>query len=170
LIQEREYIEDNLYQVFTAMLQDQGINDVSVIQENDEGPRPKPPFLAIEFRTSVTPGQPNFSKVDLEGGGETQTIRQFVRRSLTLHGFGKRAIDVLETIRFLLFIDQWVDELKRRNLVVPQVFEILENPSNIDNVRENAASFDFDLTYMRVTETDPSYIENMELSREIRRS
>jgi hypothetical protein len=168
LIQEREYIENSLYQVFTAMLQGQGINNIPVIHDNDEGIRPKPPFLAIEFRISVTPGQPNFSKVDLDGGGEVQIIRQFVRRSLTLHGFGKKAIEVLETIRFLLFVDQWVDELKRRKLVVPQIFEIMDTPSNIDNARENAASFDFDLTYMRVTEIEPSYIEDVELSREFR--
>jgi hypothetical protein len=41
--------------------------------------------------------------------------------------------------------------------------ETLESPQSFETTRENGASFDFDLTYIRVIETDPGYIEDVGL-------
>jgi hypothetical protein len=163
MITERQYIKDNLYDVFFALLTAQGITDIPLIWDNENGPRPDAPFLMLEFRSTVSPGMPDYSKVSTEEGGEVQRITQHTRRNMTMYGFGERAIDVLETVKSQLNVDNWVDELRRRKLVIPQTMETLESPQSFETTRENGASFDFDLTYIRVIETDPGYIENIEL-------
>jgi hypothetical protein len=163
MITERQYIKDNLHDVFTALLDAQGITGISLIYDNENGTRPKAPFLMLSFRSTVTPGMPDYSKVSLADGTETQYITQHTRRNMTMYGFGERAIDVLETIKSQLNADIWVDELRKRNLVIPQTMETLESPQVFEISRENGASFDFDLTYLRVIETDPGYIENVGL-------
>jgi hypothetical protein len=117
----------------------------------------------LEFRSTVTPGMPDYSKVILKDRTEHQHITQHTRRNMTMYGFGERAIDVLETVKSQLNADIWVDKLRKRNLVIPQTFETLESPQAFETSRENGASFDFDLTYLRVIETDPGYIESVGL-------
>jgi hypothetical protein len=160
MITERQYIKDNLYDFFIELLTAQGITGVPLIYDNENGPRPQAPFLMLEFRSTVTPGMPDYSKVSLADGTETQRITQHTRRNMTLYGFGERAIDVLETIKGQINTDIWVDKLRKRNLVIPQTMETLESPQAFETTRENGASFDFDLTYLRVIETDPGYIED----------
>jgi hypothetical protein len=161
LIEERQYIKDTLYDFFALILADQGITDIPLIYDNENGTRPEAPFLMISFRSAVTPGTPNYSGVDTEGGGETQSVTQYVRRNMTLYGFGERAIDVLETIKSQLVIGQWVDALRSKQLVIPQTFDTVESPQVFDTSRENGASFDFDLTYLRVLETEPGYVTDI---------
>jgi hypothetical protein len=161
---EQQYIKDNLYDVFTALLEARGITDIPLIYDNENGPRPKAPFLMLEFRSTVTPGMPDYSRVKLEDGTEIQRVTQHTRRNMTMYGFGERAIDALETIKSRLNADIWIDELRKRNLVIPQTMETLESPQAFETTRENAAGFDFDLTYTRVVETTPGYIEHAELN------
>ena len=163
MITERQYIKDNLYDVFFALLTAQGITDIPLIWDNENGPRPDAPFLMLEFRSTVSPGMPDYSKVSTAAGIEVQRITQHTRRNMTMYGFGERAIDILETIKSQLNADTWVDELRKKNLVIPQTMETLESPQSFETTLENGASFDFDLTYIRVIETDPGYIENIEL-------
>jgi hypothetical protein len=163
MIAERQYIKDNLYDFFTALLEAQGITDIPLIYDNENGPRPKAPFLMLEFRSTVSPGMPDYSRVGLADGTEIQRITQHTRRNMTMYGFGERAIDVLETVKGQLNADIWVDKLRKRNLVIPQTMETLESPQAFETSRENGASFDFDLTYIRVIETDPRYIETVGL-------
>jgi len=162
VIEERQYIKDNLYDFFTELLKAQGIEDVPLIYASQNGTRPPAPFLMLMFRSTVTPGTPNFSGVN-EG---VQRVTQHTRRNMTMYGFGERAIDVLETIKSQLNIDEWVDKLRSRNLVIPQTMETIESPQGFDTAQENGASFDFDLTYLRVIETEPGYIEDFELNPE----
>jgi hypothetical protein len=164
MITERQYIKDTLHDFFTELLTAQGITDIPLIHDNENGPRPKAPFLMLSFRSTVTPGMPDYSKVSLADGTETQRITQHTRRNMTMYGFGERAIDVLETIKSQLNADIWVDKLRKRNLVIPQTMETLESPQAFETSRENGASFDFDLTYLRVIETDPGYIEDVGLN------
>jgi hypothetical protein len=161
MITERQYIKDNLHDFFTELLEAQGVTGMPLIYDNENGPRPKAPFLMLEFRSTVSPGTPDYSKVSIEDGTETQRITQHTRRNMTMYGFGERAIDVLETIKSQLNADVWVDKLRVRNLVIPQTMETLESPQAFETSRENGASFDFDLTYIRVIETNPGYIEDI---------
>jgi hypothetical protein len=164
MITERQYIKDNLYDFFTELLEARGIADVPLIYDSENGPRPAAPFLMLMFRSTVTPGMPDYSRVSLADGVETQRIHQHTRRNMTMYGFGERAIDVLETVKSQLSADIWVDELRKRNLVIPQVMETIESPQAFETSRENGASFEFDLTYIRVVETDPGYIEDVGLN------
>jgi hypothetical protein len=164
MITERQYIKDNLYDFFAELLTAQGITDIPLIYDNENGTRPKAPFLMLGFRSTVSPGMPDYSKVNLADGTETQRVTQHTRRNMTMYGFGERAIDALETIKSQLNVDTWVDELRKRSLVIPQTMETVESPQAFETSRENGASFDFDLTYIRVVETDPGYIEDVGLN------
>jgi len=166
MIAERQSIKDSLYDYFTEILQDQGITDIPLIYGNENGPRPDAPFLMLMFRSTVTPGMPDYSDVDISAGNETQRVTQHTRRSMTMYGFGERAIDVLETIKCQLNIDVWVDRLRSMNLVIPQTMDTIESPRAFDTMEEDGASFDFDLTYLRVVETSPGYIEDYGLTPE----
>jgi hypothetical protein len=165
-IAERQYIKDTLFDVFTALLAEEGIG-VPLIWENSNGPRPVPPFLSLELREAVTEGTPNKSKVRLLEGGAPQIYSIPVRRGMTLHGFGEAACDILETVKSRLETDYWTDALRQRNLVIPQIMETAEIPGTVGTTRENRAEMDFDLTYTRVTETEPGYIEHVEITDDI---
>jgi len=168
VITERRYIKDNLYEFFTELLKAQGIDDVPLIYANQNGPRPPAPLLMLMFRSTVSPGSPDYSNVSVADGEELQRITQHTRRNMTMYGFGERAIDVLETIKSQLNADIWVDKLRERHLVIPLMMETIESPQGFDTAQENGASFDFDLTYLRVVETAPGYIEDWELNSEYR--
>lgn len=169
MITERQYIKDNLYEFFEELLQAQDITAIPLIYDNEDGTRPKAPFLMLSFRSTVAPGMPDYSKVNPDGENEVQRMTQHTRRNMTLYGFGEKAIDVLETVKAQLNADIWVDKLRKRNLVIPQTMETLESPQVFETSRENGASFDFDLTYLRVVETSPGYIETVELNPAISR-
>jgi hypothetical protein len=161
---ERQYIKDNLYDFFIELLTAQEITGIPLIYDNENGARPKAPFLMLGFRSTASPGMPYYGRVMLKDGTERQYLTQHTRRNMTMYGFGERAIDVLETIKSQLYADIWVDKLRKRNLVIPQTMETLESPQAFETSRENGASFDFDLTYLRVIETDPGYIEEVGLN------
>jgi hypothetical protein len=169
MIAERQYIKDNLYDFFIELLTSQGIADLALIYDNENGPMPKAPFLMLGFRSTVSPGMPDYSKVKLADGTEAQYITQHTRRNMTMYGFGERAIDVLETIKAQLGADIWIDKLRKRNMVIPQTMETMESPQVFETSRENGASFDFDLTYLRIIESDPGYIETIGLNKNIQR-
>ena len=160
VIEERQYIKDTLHDFFKEMLLSQGIEDIEIIYSGENGPRPKAPFLMLMFRSTVSPGMPDYDRVD--GDTEVQHITQHTRRNMTMYGFGERAIDVLETIKAHLNADIWVDKLRSLNLVIPQTMETIESPQAFETTQENGASFDFDLTYLRIIETEPGYIEDVE--------
>ncbi|MDR0388758.1 MAG: hypothetical protein LBH73_01660, partial [Spirochaetaceae bacterium] len=137
MITEREYIKDNLYDFFIELLAAQGITDIPIIYDNENGTRPKAPFLMLGFRSTVSPGMPDYSRVKLRDGTERQYLTQHTRRNMTMYGFGERAIDTLETIKSHLNADIWVDKLRKRNLVIPQTMETVESPQAFETSRES---------------------------------
>ena len=162
---ERECIRKDLYEFFEDLLRDQGLADMPLIYGGENGPRPKAPFLMLDFRSVVSLGLPEKGMVTIgEDGSETQRITQHMRQHMTMHGFGERAVAALETVKAHLNADIWIDRLRMRGLVIPRTMESVESPKAFDTMREDGASFDFDLTYPRVTVTSPGYIENMELN------
>jgi hypothetical protein len=162
---ERRYVKDSLRGFFAELLLTQGMGDVPIVFGGEGGPRPGVPFLMLEFRSTESLGRPDYGMVSLEGGRETQIITQHTRRRVTMHGFGEPAVEAMETIKAQLNADVWIDRLKKLGLVIPKTTEILEELREIGDTRESTAGFDFDLTYLRVTETAPGYIERMELGR-----
>jgi hypothetical protein len=163
---------ESLYEVVAAILHQEELDDIPVIFEGQNGIRPKAPFLSIMFRVTVGRGNKNDvtplrivpSPEGLDPEVTLSTTRQPIRRSMTMFGFGQKAMDVLETVKNDLRMDEWIDELALRHLTIPQMFEVQEAPEFIDVVQEAHASFDFDLTYIRVKEMPPEYIENLELA------
>jgi len=162
---ERDCVMKELYEFFEEILLDSGINDVSLIYHGESGTRPKSPFLALEFRSLVSLGMPEKGMVRIgKDGSETQRITQHMRQHMTMHGHGERAVAALETVKAQLNVDLWIDRLRLRGLVIPQAMESVESSTAFETEWEKGASFDFDLTYPRVTVTSPGYIENVELS------
>jgi hypothetical protein len=54
--------------------------------------------------------------------------------------------------------------LQKQNLVIPDALGIVENPMPRDSEIENAASFDFYVTYTRAIEDVPGWIETADVS------
>ena len=160
MINERQFLKDTLYDWVAAVVAETGRKD-EVIWRNDKGPRPKPPFIAIEFTGSQVLGSPDYTNVEgvekEEDAGEQQ-IRQSVRRALTMYAFGEGAIDLLETIRASIYRSQYIDMLHRAGLVIPFALEVTENPTNTGNEIENSAFFEFVVTYIRVVIDVPGWI------------
>ena len=161
---ERKRIKNGLYEFFTELLNDQGIFDIPLIYSDENGVRPKSPFMMLEPRSLVSIGMPEKGMVKIEGGKDTQRIIQHMRQNMTMHGFGERAVEVLETVKAQLNADIWIDKLRLRGLVIPQTMESFDNSSGFETEYEKGSGFDFDLTYPRITETSPGYIENVELN------
>ena len=161
---ERECIEKDLYEFFDELLRSQGIEDVPLIYNNENGVRPKSPFLSLEFRSVVSLGMPEKSLVRLEEGKDIQRITQHMRQHMTMHGFGERGVAALEIIKAQLNVDSWIDKLRKRKMVIPQTMETVERPRNFETSREKGALFDFDLTYQRITEVNPGYIEKVQFN------
>lgn len=160
MISERQYLKDALYDVIAGIVAETGRTD-PVIYDNGPGVRPKPPFIGMSFLGGETPGLPGYATVDPDTG--SQKLYQYVRKTMTMYAFGEGAIDVLETIKAHLFFQRWRDELKRLKLVIPQCHDIREHPKAVDTAIEQGASFDFDLTYMRILEDEVGFIEQVDL-------
>ena len=146
MIDERQGIQDAIYDWVAAVVAETGRTG-PVIWNHGDGPRPKPPFVSLEFTGCSTLGSPEFGQIDDNG---VRTISRPVRRSLTMYGFGERALDLLETIKESLHKDVYQEMLAKHGLVVPQAFEVQENPTVRSGITtEFSALFEFYVTYIR---------------------
>ena len=161
MIKEREYLQDSLFEWVAAVMEETGRAD-EVRWRFEEGVRPPPPFLSIEFVGSETPGTPNYGKVNLPD--ERRKIRQYVRRTMAMYGFGKSANDLLEYIRTSIWFSEYIYLLRRKGLVINDATEVKEIPHDRSNDVENCAFFEFVLTYIRIVTDKPGWIESVELS------
>jgi hypothetical protein len=163
MIHERQYLKDNLYDWVEAVVRDSGRAD-PVIWRNENGVRPKPPFIALEIIGGSRLGHPWKSrvKIDPENPGDAgeQTVVQPVRKTLTMYGFGKDSVDLLEMIRDSIWMDAYVTMLARRNLVIEQAFGVTGLGAETDSVMETQAHFDFVVVYNRVFTDKPGWIEH----------
>ena len=168
MIDERQYIKDAIYDWVAAVVAEEGRTDL-VVWDYEDGPRPKPPFVSLEFTGSSTPGTPNFSQVDVDSDNPedngVQTITRYVRRALTMYAFGEGAIDLLETIKASYEKDAYILMLAKRGLVIPYALEVRENPAARGGTdTENSALFEFYVTYTRVIEDSPGWIETVQIN------
>ena len=166
MLEERRYIKDALYDWVRAVVTDEGRTD-EVIWDHDDGPRPPKPFISLELIGTDTPGQPDYNMVEKrpdEAQDGERSITRFVKRALTMYGFGEAAMDLLETIKASVDIDKYVDLLAEKGLAVSQTFEVTEHPANRGGVTtEIAAMFDFHVTYKRVMTDFPGWIETVHI-------
>jgi hypothetical protein len=167
VINERQYIKDAIYDWVAAVVAEAGRTD-PVIWDNDDGPRPEAPFISLTFTGTDTPGFPDYSMVEAtpENPGGVQTISRFVKRSLTMYAFGKRAMDLLETIKASIEREAYIEMLSKKGLVIPQAFDVRENPAVYSDSTEEAAVFDFFVTYTRVITDTPGWIETVDITPE----
>jgi hypothetical protein len=162
VIQERQYIKEALYDWVAAVVAEEGRTDPAA-WDHDDGPRPKAPFISLEFVGTSTPGSPNFSMIEVDPDDSddmgVQEISRPVRRALTMYGFGEGAMDLLETIKESIYKDRYITMLALKGLVIPDALEVRENPAVRGVDTENAALFEFYVTYTRVMTDSPGWIE-----------
>jgi hypothetical protein len=169
VIEERRYIKDAIYDWVAAVVAEEGRTD-PVIWDGDDGPRPEAPFISVTFTGTSTPGSPNYSMIEVDpekpDDPGVQTISRFVRRSLTMYAFGERAMDLLETIKASLDKEAYIEMLGKKGLAIPQALDVRENPAVYSGSTEDAAIFEFFLTYTRVMTDTPGYIETVDITPE----
>jgi hypothetical protein len=167
MINERQYIKDAIYDWAAAVIAEEGMTD-PVIWDHDDGPRPEAPFISLTFTGTSTPGSPNYRMVEVtpENPGGVQTISRFVRRSLTMYAFGKRAMDLLETVKASIEREVYIEMLAKKGLAIPQALDVRENPNIYSGSTEEAAIFEFYLTYTRVITDSPGWIETVDITPE----
>jgi hypothetical protein len=167
VINERQYIKDAIYDWVAAVVVEEGRTD-PVIWDNEDGPRPEPPFISLEFTGTSTPGFPDYSMVETDpdnpGDQGVQEISRFVRRALTMYGFGKGALDLLETIKASYEKEAYIQMLAEKGLVIPYALEVRENPTVRGTDTETSALFEFYVTYTRVIEDSPGWIETVRIN------
>jgi hypothetical protein len=169
---ERQYIKDAIYDWAAAVVAEGGRTD-PVVWDHEDGPRPVPPFISLEFTGGGTPGFPNYGKVvlkkKLDGAPDEkddgkQIIRQFVRKALTMYAFGEGSFDLLETIKASIYRESYITMLAKRGLVIPNALDVTETPAVRGIDTENSAFFEFWLTYIRVIEDVPGWIGSVDIS------
>lgn len=162
MIFEKEYIEECLYDFFESLLPED--NKLAIIFENENGPRPVPPFLSVSFNSVNLLGTiPYFTKVIATSTGNFQKSKQTVERYCTLRGFGKSSEDIISEIRSMIEFEDNIIALQKKGLVISQLGNIIENSANYSDNSETFFSMDFVLTYERIVEKDSGYIEHTEI-------
>jgi len=165
VLEERQYIKDAIYDWVRAVVTDEGRTD-EVIWDHGDGPRPPTPFISLELIGTDTPGQPDYGMVDItpEKPDGERSISRFVRRALTMYGFGEAAMDLLETVKASIDKDRYVDLLAEKGLAVSQTFEVTEHPANRSGITtEIAAMFDFHVTYKREMTDSPGWVDTVHI-------
>jgi hypothetical protein len=166
---ERQYIKEAIYDWVSAVVKEEGRSE-PVIWDHDDGPRPVPPFVSLEFTGTNTPGSPDYSMVDVDpekpNDNGVQIITRFVRRALTMYGFGDGAVGLLEQINDSIYKDAYIAMLALKGLVIPQALEVTENPATRGISVENSAFFEFYVTYTRAIKDSPGWIGTVHIKPE----
>jgi hypothetical protein len=167
VINERQFIKDAVYDWVAAVVAEEGRTD-PVIWDNEDGPRLIPPFISLEFTGTSTPGFPDYSMVEVDPNNPedegVQEISRPVRRALTMYAFGQGAFDLLEAIKASHEKDAYIQMLAEKGLVIPYALEVIENPAVLGTDTEVSALFEFYVTYIRVTQDSPGWIETVRIN------
>jgi hypothetical protein len=161
LIDERRYVQDAIYEWASAVIADAGRTEQVVWLPNN-GPRPVPPFIALSMTATVRPGQPWKSGIlnsTPEDDGEQHIIHE-VKKTMTMHGIGEKTFDLLAVLYDSIYIEKYRLMLAKKSLVIPYAEGIMDVTTEIDNVIESHAVFDFFVTYQRVVIDHPGIIEH----------
>jgi hypothetical protein len=166
MIAERRYLKNALYDWIAAVISDNGRTD-EVIWDNSRGVRPVPPFIALQFIGGIRPGFPSYSNVKM-GGSEDGKQRIYIpsKKTVTLHGIGEGAFDLLQTICDSIYMNKYISFLKDKNLVVNKLSDVAETANEMDTEMENHAVFDITVSFIRMVIDSPGWIEYAEITPE----
>lgn len=168
---ERNYLEDKLFDFFQGILDDIDCY-YPLIYEGENGVRPVPPFLSIQFNSirllGTTPYfKENVEEIEVEGEKKYLDVsKQPVERTLTLRGFGTSTEEVLNEIRSLLEFDAYRAKINKDKIVIKNVEDIIENYNNYSEDEEKFFSMDFIVSYERIENVENSYIGSVEITSE----
>lgn len=161
MIQERKYLERTLAEWMEMIIADNGRKD-TVMYANKNGVRPQPPFIVMQFVGGVRPGSPSRTKVNKETG--EQKLYAHSEKTITLHGIGSGSFDLLQTIHDSIFIGKYVSFLRKRNLVVRKLTDVMEVGESMETEMESRARFDIRVSFIRVITNKPGWIENVRIT------
>lgn len=170
MVSEKEYLRNNLYDLFSQLIEDRSSNDPKgypLIYERQNGIRPNGTFFSIEFRDTIQLGTPKFSKAiwNSQVNDYEQTSVVQIRRNMSLRGFTDLGSRMIEDFQHSLKLDKYVDEFKKRGLVI-NVGDILESSQEIDAKTEIFSVLDFDITYTRRYTESIGWIETVDIKHE----
>jgi hypothetical protein len=167
VIDERRYIREAICDWAAAVIAGEGRSD-PVIWDHGDGPRPEAPFISLAFIGTSTPGSPNYRMVEAtpENPEGAQTISRFVKRSLAMYAFGESAMDLLEAVKASVEKEAYIEMLAKKGLVIPQALDVRENPNVYSGSTEEAAIFEFFVTYTRVITDSPGWIGTVDITPE----
>ena len=160
---EREVIDEILYDFLYELVG--GV----IIFENENGVRPKPPFLSIDYTAVNTLGTIPYHKerMVLEDNKFVETTVQPVERFCTLRAFGKGSESTLNRIRDLLQFETYIDKLKLKDIVIKNIDDIVVNNSVYSKDEETFYSLDCVISYARVTQLENQYISGVKIDSEV---
>lgn len=168
---ERDYLRNNLYDLFSQLIEDRSGNvpkGYPLVYERQNGVRPKGTFFSLEFKDVVQLGTPKFSKAvwnsKLNDYEQTSVVQ--IKRNMSLRGFTDTGARLVEDFQHSLELDKYVDDFKKRGFVI-NVGDILESVQNIDGNTEIFSVLDFDITYTRRYTESIGWIETVDIQHQI---
>jgi hypothetical protein len=157
----RRLIMDALYDWAAEVIADCGRSE-PVIWLSNNGPRPLPPFIGLEFLGGGRNGQPWKSRMlPSEDGDVEQHLLYDEKRALVMHGYGEESFDMLSEILDSIDKEKYRAMLFKQGLVIPYALDVVDASMEISNVMENHDSFDFYVTYNRIAIDKPGCIEHV---------
>lgn len=162
---ERERVETVLHKFLSTCLSDLGYGEIPLIFENENGVRPKPPFLSIGFGALSALGTIPFFEGKNRGGEESSF--QPVERNVTIRGFGKRSEDILTELRELLQFDKYINILRKDKLSLREIDNMTESVNDYSSDYETFFQLDCVLSYTRKTTITNDWIERVEITTDV---
>ncbi len=159
MIQEITFIQDTLYDYFRRILDDIEI-ECEIIFSNQNGVRPRTPFMAIDVGGVTSLGSPYYSGSDNNG---IQKVYEQIERNITLHGFGN-VQDIMESVRQATELFSYTIYLDKAKVVLKNVDSLVQNPNVIDEDTQMEYSFMCILAYTRIIEDNVGWIEHVEIN------
>lgn len=91
-----------------------------------------------------------------------------IERTMTLRGFGEETEEVINTVRTFLEFDEVNNLLRKHNVAIRSVENVIENATNYSEDDEVFYSLDFTLSYCRIAELEMASIDKVKLNEAIK--
>lgn len=161
---QREEIQDALFDWIDLVLRKDDLS-CPIVWSASGGVRPKPPFISLQMIGSSRQGFPWKSGVDAETGERTH--RHDMRRTVSIHAWGKSCMDRLDLIADSIHKSEYISSLRKRGLVVNAITDVQESAEDIANESETHGIFDIAVTYIRAVKEEIGWIEGVEIESDL---